>query len=54
MERENMPDRLSGLKKRISKLPSEELLRIVNDDSEGFRAEAVIFAKQELEARGPS
>ncbi len=48
-----MPDKLSGLKKRISKLPSEELLRIVNDDSEGYRAEAVMFAKEELEARGP-
>jgi len=48
---ENMPDKLSGLKKRISKLPSEELLRIVN--SEGYRPEAVIFAKEELEARGP-
>ena len=48
-----MPDKLGGLKKRISKLPSEELLRIVNDDSEGYRAEAVIFAKEELEARGP-
>jgi hypothetical protein len=48
-----MPDELRGLKKRISKLPSEELLRIVNDDSGGYRAEAVIFAKEELEARGP-
>jgi hypothetical protein len=48
-----MPDELRGLKKRISKLPSEELLRIVNDDSEGYRAEAINFAKEELEARGP-
>lgn len=48
-----MADKLSALKKRISKLPSEELLRIVNSDSEGYRAEAVIFAKEELEARGP-
>jgi hypothetical protein len=48
-----MPDKLRELKKRISKLPSEELLRIVNNSSEGYRAEAVIFAKEELEARGP-
>ena len=48
-----MPDKLRELKKRISKLPSEELLRIVNNASEGYRAEAVIFAKEELEARGP-
>ena len=48
-----MPDKLRALKKRISKLPSEELLRIVNNDSEGYRAEAVIFAKEELEARDP-
>lgn len=48
-----MPDDLRGLKKRISKLPSGELLRIVNNESEGFRAEAVVFAKEELEARGP-
>jgi hypothetical protein len=48
-----MPDKLRELKKRISKPPSEELLRIVNNASEGYRAEAVIFAKEELEARGP-
>ena len=48
-----MPDKLRELKKKISKLPSEELLRIVNNASEGYRAEAVIFAKEELEARGP-
>jgi hypothetical protein len=48
-----MPDKLRALKKRISKLPSEELLRIVNDESEGYRAEAISFAKEELEARGP-
>ena len=48
-----MPDKLRELKKRISKLPSEGLLRIVNNASEGYRAEAVIFAKEELEARGP-
>jgi len=48
-----MPDKLRELKKRISKLPSGELLRIVNNESEGYRAEAVIFAKKELEARGP-
>jgi hypothetical protein len=50
---ENMPDKLRELKKRISKLPSEELLRIVNNSTEGYRAEAVIFAREELEARGP-
>ena len=48
-----MPDDLRGLKKKISKLPTGELLRIVNNESEGFRAEAVVFAKEELEARGP-
>jgi hypothetical protein len=48
-----MPDKLRELKKKISKLPSEELLRIVNNSSEGYRAEAVIFAREELEARGP-
>jgi hypothetical protein len=48
-----MPDKLRELKKRISKLPYGELLRIVNNDSEGYRAEAVVFAKEELEARGP-
>ena len=48
-----MPDELRALKKRISKLPSAELLQIVNNESVGYRAEAVIFAKEELESRGP-
>jgi hypothetical protein len=48
-----VPDKLRELKKRISKLPSEELLRIVNNESEGYRPEAVVFATEELEARGP-
>ena len=48
-----MPDKLRALRKRISKLPYGELLRIVSNDSEGYRAEAVVFAKEELEARGP-
>ena len=48
-----MADKLVGLKKRISKLPSKELLHIVNNEFEGYRPEAVIFAKEELEARGP-
>ncbi len=48
-----MPDELRELKKRISKLPFGELLRIVNNESEGYRAEAVSFARAELESRGP-
>ncbi|HEU4391759.1 MAG TPA: hypothetical protein VFV34_28495 [Blastocatellia bacterium] len=47
-----MPD-LSELKKRISKLPYKELLNIVNNEAEGYRTEAVAFAKAELEPRGP-
>lgn len=49
-----MPDKLRELKKRISKLPYNALLNIVNNHhSEGYRAEAVAFARAELEARGP-
>jgi hypothetical protein len=47
-----MSDELRGIKKRISKLPNEELLRIVNNP-DGYRAEAIVFAKEELQARGP-
>src|SRR5262245_28123166 len=48
-----MRDELTELKRRIASLPDEELLRIVNNKSDGYRPDAVEIASRELETRGP-
>lgn len=40
------------LKKRISKLSDQELLKMVNEDYEDYRDEALDYAEAELQARG--
>lgn len=47
-----MNDELRELKKSMSELVDEELLRIVEDDFADYRPEAIDCAKQELVSRG--
>ena len=47
-----MDEKLFELKERISRLSDEELLNIVEVDSEDYRKEALAFAKNELARRG--
>ena len=47
-----MDEQLFELKERISRLSDEELLNIIEVDSEDYRKEALGFAKSELARRG--
>jgi len=45
-------DELRGLKQRISQMADSELLRMVNQESADYRAEALDLARSELAQRG--
>ena len=47
-----MYDELSGLRNRIAQLSNEELRQMVNVDYEQYRAEALNYARAEMEKRG--
>jgi hypothetical protein len=46
-----MQDDLKEIQSNIAGLPDEELLRVVTDDQEGYRREALDFATEELRRR---
>jgi hypothetical protein len=47
-----MDEQMKELKERISKMSDEELLNIVEVESDDYRIEAIDFAKAELTRRG--
>ena len=47
-----MDNQSAALRHRITQLPDEELLRIVNTDRAQYRDEAILYAEAEIQGRG--